>query len=179
MAKLQYIKAYEKAQPMKDENGETILDAFGRPTYSKDRKQRLKPMHLYGFLEYTEEELDQYKESKMGDNGEDWYKETEGGIPLFHSDYNYGNIIQLNLYFREDGTPGFAVDNTDIINIQEQMEEFKDFPEIVRDLAGQLRVIKTRGERMDVDAVEKKLAAKNKPVTPVKPVADEQKLDKK
>lgn len=162
MAKIKLIDSYKQAVVKRDtETNEVLTTLDGKPVYERDARGKIRftIKFLYGWNEWEEDELDLYKDFKAQD-GADYYRESDGGVPYYHSDTHFGMDAVIEGYTREDGRIGFAVKDTDASIIRSQMDgEFADFPEIRAELGRKLLHILSAGTRMDVKAKEKELAA--------------------
>ena len=140
--KLTLAKSYPKVT--------TVLDANGLPVIENGRpKTILKKKFLYAITNYTPEELAAYKRSKQTD-GVDYFREGPGGQPLYHSNTFMGNICQLDMYTKADGTVGFGVDDTAADALMAMGEQF---PALASQLQAQVVAMRLTGNRISLDPV--------------------------
>ena len=142
MAKLQLIKPYPKRVTKKDEQGNDLLDQFGRPI------TEVIDMFLYGLTDYTDEELELYKTFRTQD-GEDYYRE-EKGVPLYHSSRSYGYEVGLDFYEREDGTVGVSMEDTLVVMLKATLKEVGHLPGMAEMLGSQIAQARLKGTRLDL-----------------------------
>lgn len=140
MAKLQLIKPYPKRVTKKDEQGNALVDQFGRPI------TEVIDMFLYGLADYTNEELELYKTFRTQD-GEDYYRE-EAGVPLYHSSRSYGYEAGLEFYEREDGTVGASIEDTVVVMLKATLKEVGHLPGMAELLGAQIAKARTTGTRL-------------------------------
>ena len=145
MAKLQLIKPYPKRVTKKDEQGNDLVDQFGRPV------TELIDMFLYGLVDYTPEQLELYKTFRTQD-GEDYYRE-EKGVPLFHSSRSYGYEVGLDFYTREDGTVGTSIEDTQVIMLKAALKEVGHLPGMAEMLGAQISMARLTGKRLDLNNI--------------------------
>ena len=138
--KLTLAKSYPKVT--------TVLDANGLPVIENGRpKTILKKKFLYAITNYTPEELAAYKRSKQAD-GVDYFREGPGGQPLYHSNTFMGNICQLDMYTKADGTVGFGVDDTAADALLAMSEQF---PTMAPQLQAQVVAMRLTGNRISLE----------------------------
>lgn len=163
MAKIKLIEPYRKALVQRDpETNEVLTSLDGKPLYQRDARGKVlfEVKFLYGWDEWEDDELDLYKDMHTQE-GDDTYRESDGGVPYYFSNFNYGNEAELKGYTKSDGTIGFVIPDTEASILHDQMNgEFADFPEIRAELGRKLLHARSKGELMNVKAKEKELAAK-------------------
>lgn len=100
--KLKYVDYYEKSTP-RVVNGVPVI-ADGKVV------RDVKSMYLYAVVDATPEEITLYKRYKR-DNPEskDYYRESENGIPLWHSNEFEGFDCDISSYKDKEGKTRFRI----------------------------------------------------------------------
>lgn len=109
--KIKLINAYPKYVDVKTPSGELAKDAFGRTIKEK------RSIFRYAITEASPEEIDAYRQSAMRD-GDDYYRETEDGKPIYFSTTYLGRNAEINHYVDTEGEHRFASDRTDALETE-------------------------------------------------------------
>lgn len=103
--KMKYSDTYTKRTPVVV-NGVPVVEN-GKVVVTKKR------MYVYAITSATPEELVLYKRFKRDNpDGNDYYRESDNGIPLWHDGQMYGlGELQIDMYKDRDGKMRFKVND--------------------------------------------------------------------
>lgn len=164
MATLRKVDTYRTPIVVKDpETQKPVMreDDPNKPLYVLDSKglPKMRIGHIYAWVDYTEEELDMFKDAQsQGDK--DRYDESPGGVPLYLSPRNLGQECELEVYTKEDGTLGVSAHNAELDSLDDQLMEFADEPEIRAHVNTKKMALLDRPMLTSIKILEKELALK-------------------
>jgi hypothetical protein len=138
--KLKYVDYYEKGVS-RVENGVPVI-INGRIAIDK------KPMYLYAVTNATPEEITLYKRFKRDNpDNKDYYRESENGVPLWHSTEMVGFTADVSMFKDRDGKIRFRINKA----MQGALEGFRaQFPSLSDKIDDQLWALLASGGPTDI-----------------------------